>query len=332
MIWSAKRALRCFAYASGVLGLMHHLRNRRTLTVFMFHRVLPADSGAYSFSEREFAITVDGFRQTLDFICRHYNVVSHEAIRANVEHNVPLPDRAGLITFDDGWRDTLIYAFPELKQRNLPAVLFLSTEVIELSSERWWQDRLVEALTVEGNRERIESLLGIEGAGKTDNERLWKLTASLASLPDGQRHKLLDQIVANRALGRQLLLADELASLQPDISVAGHGHTHAPMTHCEDPKNDLSASYEVLRSQGCDDWAMSYPHGAYDVETTSIARSVGFRVLYTSDAHLMDASDSLSADGLFGRIHIPENEWTCDNGRISNSKLATYLFFRPIVR
>ena len=128
MIWSAKRALRCFAYASGVLGLMHQLRNRRTLTVFMFHRVLPADSGAYSFSEREFSFTVDGFRQTLDFICRHYNVVSHEAIRANVEHNVPLPDRAGLITFDDGWRDTLIYAFPELKKRNLPAVLFLSDE------------------------------------------------------------------------------------------------------------------------------------------------------------------------------------------------------------
>lgn len=332
MIWSAKRALRCLAYASGVLGLMHQLRNRRTLTVFMFHRVLPADSDTYSFSEREFAFTVDGFRQTLDFICRHYNVVSHEAIRANIEHSAPLPDRAGLITFDDGWRDTLIYAAPELRRRHLPAVLFLSTELIELSSERWWQDRLVEALIIAGNRERIESLLGIEDAGKTDNERVRKLTASLASLPDGQRHKLLDHIVAPRALGRQLLLAEELASLQPDISVAGHGHTHAPMTHCEDPKNDLSASYEVLRSQGCDDWAMSYPHGAYDVETTSIARSVGFRVLYTSDAHLMDASDSLSADGLFGRIHIPENEWTCDNGRISNSKLATYLFFRPIVR
>lgn len=332
MIWSAKRALRCLAYASGVLGLMHQLRNRRTLTVFMFHRVLPADSDTYSFSEKEFAFTVDGFRQTLDFICRHYSVVSHEAIRANVEHNVPLPNRAGLITFDDGWRDTLIYAFPELKQRNLPAVLFLSTEVIELSSERWWQDRLVEALTIAGNRERIESLLGIEGAGKTDNERLWKLTASLASLPDGQRHKLLDQIVANRPLGRQLLLADELTSLQPHISVAGHGHTHAPMTHCEDPAADLSASYDVLRAQGSDDWAMSYPHGAYDAKTASIAGSVGFRVMYTSDAYLVDTSDNLDPDGLLGRIHIPENEWTCDDGRISNSKLATFLFFRPIVR
>jgi hypothetical protein len=31
-----------------------------------------------------------------------------------------------------------------------------------------------------------------------------------------------------------------------------------------------------------------------------------------------------------GRIHIPENEWTCDGQGIAAEKLATFLFFRPI--
>lgn len=332
MIRSLKNLLRSLAYTSGLLRLLHRIRNRRTLTVFMFHRVLPVDSPAYACADKEFTFTTEGFGQTLDFILRHYNVVSHAHIQANISRNIPLPDRAGLITFDDGWRDTLIHAAPELRERNLPAVLFLATEVLDLTSPHWWQDRLVDALSISGNRERLESSLGIDISARTDTERIRQLTARLASLPDMQRHQLLDQIVPSRSLDRQMLNSDEVMTLLPNIAVAGHGHTHAPLTHCVDAVSDLTTSHAILKSIGCDAGAMSFPHGAYEAETDKKARLAGFEVIYTSDACLVDTSAPIQPTMPLGRIHVPENEWTCRNGRISLPRLATFLFFRPTMQ
>lgn len=329
MINRLKNTLRALAYASGVLGLIHRVRNRRTLTVFMFHRVLPADSAAYHCAEREFTFTVEGFGRTLDFILRHYNVVSHAAIEANIDSKVPLPDRAALITFDDGWRDTLIHAIPELRKRQLPAVLFLATDVLDSISTRWWQDRLVEAISTIGNRDLLESALCIDTTG-SDTERIRQLTARMASLPDAQRHEVLDRIIPSRSLERQMLHVEDVAALHPDIAVAGHGHTHAPLTHCEDASADLSTSHARLKSLGCDARAMSFPHGAYRVETAQKACAAGFEVIYTSDACLVDTTGHLQPAQLLGRVHVPDNEWTCSNGQISAPRLATFFFFRPI--
>ncbi|MDO9450588.1 MAG: hypothetical protein Q7J21_08895, partial [Rugosibacter sp.] len=102
----AKTVLRKLLYRTGVLGLTHRLRNRRTLTVFMFHRVLPKQSVEYQNAEKEFTFTVEGFRQCLDFIQQHYHLVSQAEVTAHLNGQQRLPQRAGLITFDDGWRDT----------------------------------------------------------------------------------------------------------------------------------------------------------------------------------------------------------------------------------
>ncbi len=48
-------------YRCGALGAWHRWRNRRALTVLMFHRVLPADHPTFTLAEREFTFTLDGF-------------------------------------------------------------------------------------------------------------------------------------------------------------------------------------------------------------------------------------------------------------------------------
>jgi len=116
-----KDVARHVLYGSGLLGLAHRVRNRRTLTVLMFHRVLPTNSEAYRHAEREFTFSENGFGRCLDFLRQHYNVVTLADLAAAKNGLKALPDRAALITFDDGWRDTLQYAQPALLQRRLPA-------------------------------------------------------------------------------------------------------------------------------------------------------------------------------------------------------------------
>jgi hypothetical protein len=128
-----------------------------------------------------------------------------------------------------------------------------------------------------------------------------------------------------------MLTADELPLLKPVFSVGGHGHSHAPLSECRSASGELEYSREYLGRHGGDDRAMSFPHGDCSGDVVRMARKAGYRYLFSSDPHLVDAERLEADERLFGRIHLPENQWTCDVRGISFPKLASFLFFRPIV-
>lgn len=70
--------------------------------------------------------TPDVFAAQLDHLVRHYRVVT----LADIESSSP-PPRAILITFDDGYRSVLEHAAPLLAARDLPAVVYLITGVVD---------------------------------------------------------------------------------------------------------------------------------------------------------------------------------------------------------
>lgn len=328
---AAKTVLRKLLYRMGVLGLAHRLRNRDTLTVFMFHRVLPKHSAEYQTAEKEFTFSVEGFGRCLDFIQRHYHVVSQAEVTAHLNGEQHLPHCAGLITFDDGWRDTLTHALSELEQRNLPAVLFLATEVVDLQTNDWWQDVLVELLEQEGGLSSIKSALAIRQIpGESRAEELRRITATLGALEELQRQAILQPRVSRSSGARQMLTRADLELLRPSITLAGHGHSHAPLSHHPRAGDDLAACRTQLQAMGGEDTVLSFPHGAYNAATLQQAHSAGFRICYSSDPILVNTSLTRSTQTPLGRIHVPENEWTCDAKGIADEKLAMFLFFRSI--
>lgn len=338
-MFAAKTFLRKLLYHAGVLSLVHRLRNRDTLTVFMFHRVLPKQSVEYQTAEKEFTFSVDGFGRCLDFIQRHYHVVSQAEVTACLNGQQRLPRCAGLITFDDGWRDTLTHALPELKKRTLPAVLFLATEVVDLEANDWWQDMLVELLAQEEGLTRIESALDAaknsalvtrQPVAADRADRLRQVTATLAAMTETQRQAILQPLIQRSSPARQMLARADLDKLRPWITLAGHGHSHGPLSHHPRASEDLAISRSQLQAFGGDDKVMSFPHGAYDESTLQQAHSAGFGICYSSDPILVNASRTRSPRTPLGRIHIPENEWTSDAKGIAGEKLATFLFFRQI--
>ncbi len=325
MMRLVKRVARQLGYVSGLFGALHRIRNRRTLTVFMFHRVLPRDSVAFARAEKEFTFSVDGFGVCLDFLSRHYQLISLADVRNALSGGPPLPDCAGLVTFDDGWRDTLAHALPELARRRIPGVLFLTTEVTELSANRWWQDALVERLTQASQPERIAKALDLP-----PGTSLSQLTAALAQTPVERRQALVSDHAANELLERQMLSSSELAGLAPWIMIAGHGHSHAPLIDASMATAELSACAAYLKGHGAETDCMSFPHGVVRPEVLPVAAAAGFGLCFTSEPHLNRLPFQPSQPPrLLGRIHIPENEWTMESGRISPARLANFLFWRP---
>jgi len=68
----------------------------------------------------------------LDFLQKHYRVVPLASLTDGT-----LPDRAVVITFDDGFRSVYEIALPLLRARNLPATCYLVTDTIEGKSSIW---------------------------------------------------------------------------------------------------------------------------------------------------------------------------------------------------
>lgn len=331
-----KDLLRSLAYHSGLLGLLHRWRNRHALTVLMFHRVLPDGDARLVLAERDFTLSLSAFQRVLDFVARHYQVVRLEDVHRWAAGQGELPPCPVLLTFDDGWRDTLVHAAPELQRRHWSAVLFLASEVPSLQAPRWWQDALVQALAEPGAHSRLWTAAGFTNEPDPPSNAAWRLTAHLAAWPEPARLAWLAQHAPGVGVAvreRQMLSTTELALLGPaSLEFAGHGHTHAPLTLAVNPAAELRASHRLVRQYHPGAAAMSFPHGAWNPVLVAQAQQAGFELIFNSEPTLARrASGAGSAQTVsmpLGRIHLPESEWTCRQGVIDPAKLARFLFGR----
>jgi peptidoglycan/xylan/chitin deacetylase (PgdA/CDA1 family) len=91
----------------------------RTLRVLMYHKVNDLWPNPTSVPTAVFAEQM-GLLGELGYV-----PVSLEAVRDYYLHGTPLPPRAVLITFDDGYRDNLENALPVLQRHGYPAVIFV---------------------------------------------------------------------------------------------------------------------------------------------------------------------------------------------------------------
>jgi hypothetical protein len=160
------------------------------------------------------------------------------------------------------------------------------------------------------------------------------LAAYLGAMPEADRQTWLAQHapeVSGQIAHRQMVTLSELKAIDKGrMAIGGHGHTHSPLTLSPYPEAELQASQRLLEELGQGVRSMSFPHGAWSSEMTAAARRSGFDWVFTSDAALVDVSRWPDPLPDLGRIHVPENAWTCRAGQIDFARLATFLFFRPV--
>jgi peptidoglycan/xylan/chitin deacetylase (PgdA/CDA1 family) len=91
----------------------------RTLRVLMYHKVNDLPGNPLTMPVSLFDEQMDQLRLL------GYTVVDLDAVLAHYVEGKPLPPRAVLITFDDGYHDNLAHAAPVLRKYGYPAVLFV---------------------------------------------------------------------------------------------------------------------------------------------------------------------------------------------------------------
>ncbi|MDQ1729375.1 MAG: hypothetical protein QOD33_1500 [Pyrinomonadaceae bacterium] len=100
--------------------------NRKQVTILCYHSVTERQEATPN-DPHKLHLPVETFRQHLDFLQAHYQIISlAEYVKARREHTA-LPDNAVVLTFDDGVRNFLTVVAPLLLKKGIPATSFLVT-------------------------------------------------------------------------------------------------------------------------------------------------------------------------------------------------------------
>jgi len=152
-----------------------HSRSVPLCTIFRYHRVNDDRDPFFD------ALPVSQFCAQMEYLAQHFHLVSLDQLAGG-----QLPSNGQrcsvAVTFDDGYRDNFVHAFPILEKMGIPATIFLTTGYIESGQLPWYdQVRLAFKLTSEPRF----SLQGIGGPSVTlegATDRLKAMNLALAWL------------------------------------------------------------------------------------------------------------------------------------------------------
>jgi len=314
-----KALIKKIVWASGVLSFYHRTRNRRTLSIAQLHRVLPDGSDEHRNSEQEYALTESEFEACLKFFRKHYNVVGLADVMAAVRGEKRLPDRAMLISFDDGWQDNVTFAEPLLKRYGMRATMFVNVEAIEQTGDRWWQDALVETFA---NKLAAQALPELGEAPK-----FYDAAIHMLQTPRDERVAKLAAGIRYTPASRQMLTAEALGRIDKSVwDIGSHGHTHSPLIYLDDVSREIGPTAATIAGwigQPVD--SIAFPHGRYTPAIVDRCYADGFAAVMSSDARLNN-SDALPR--VLGRINIDPTIAAAHSGYSANVNLAYGLWKR----
>ncbi|MDN5849442.1 MAG: polysaccharide deacetylase family protein [Nitrococcus sp.] len=175
----------------------HEARAKPTVSVLMYHQVgyfaTPQKHRAGYCHVRRFRAQM-GYLKSFD-----YNVISLEEAIAGLFDDRPLPARAVVLTFDDGYECFHEHAFPILAQHGFSATIFIVTGLLGRCAE-WLSDDQAKAPLMSAATIRELHRAGITfGSHSNTHPRLSSLSES----------KQRDQIFRSKAV-LENLLAEEV--------------------------------------------------------------------------------------------------------------------------
>lgn len=268
-VWAKEFMARllCMTGAAALARRSH----RGQLAILMFHGVEPKPLSPPCWH----VIDVDTLRRQLEYLQRHFTVLPLEEALERL-HGGTLPDRAAVVTFDDGTQNLITRAAPVLRDVDVPASVFLATGPMG-TEEALWPDQLWLAFARTQVAEVDLTALGLGSRqlrNADDRGEAYQLTVHhLKGLPDDQRLAWLGSVLtalaqdSNSAPGPFRLLSwEEARALAEgsDVTLYPHTVTHPILARCPDPKleHEIAASCTtVARETGRAPTVFAYPNG-----------------------------------------------------------------------
>jgi peptidoglycan/xylan/chitin deacetylase (PgdA/CDA1 family) len=127
--------------AVGLPPVVTRLRSllRDEITVLAYHRVLDVeDEAGYPFDPELISASSGDFAWQMAYIRKHYTPITFARLLDCLDGKDRLPPRPIIVTFDDGFDDNYLNAFPVLEALGVPATIFVSTGYVDQPRTFWF--------------------------------------------------------------------------------------------------------------------------------------------------------------------------------------------------
>lgn len=272
------------------------------ITIVMYHYVRPLRGSRYPELK---ALELERFRGQLDFIQSHYQVVSMEEVIAATRGDRVLPDRALLLTFDDGYRDHYQHVLPQLVDRGLqgsffpPVCAVREGRLLDVNKIHFIlasgadPQRLIDEIFATLDANRAEYALPsntkyfetYSKESRYDDPQVTFVKRVLQKgLPKSLREPLIDRLFHRFVSEDERDFAAELYMNSADLRelhsagmfIGSHGDQHLWLNtlSVEQQRREIDASLNFLTELGVPthDWVVCYPYGGYDNSLLEILR------------------------------------------------------------
>ena len=210
----------------------------RPVPVLMYHHVNPHQGDTVTVTPQTFEGQMEHLREA------GFKTLKLDELMSYIKGDMDI-QKAVVITFDDGWLDNYLYAFPVIKKYGLNAVIFLVTDWVDTASS---------------------SISDIPGDVPGHSE-------SKSLIRKGRSH----EVVLNWELIGEMLQSGA-------VEFHSHTKSHRPCDQLSGDEllEELEGSKRAIEKNLGPCPYLCWPYGKYDDTALDTARSSGYRALFTT--------------------------------------------------
>ncbi len=260
------------------------------------------------------------FRHQIEFMKNNFNIVTMEQVINAVEGGVKLPEKALLLTFDDGYIDNYTFALPVLEEYRvqgsffIPGKTFATHQLLDVNKIHYILasadiDELVEEV-----KNEMDYYRGSEYDYPPTDELFNKYAVSnrfdvketvfvkrmlQTVLPEELRNIISSDLfekyvgVSEEQLAYELYMTEEQVRTMKRhgmfIGIHGYDHYWLGNLASEQRKQDISMALDTL-DEFIDrkHWVMNYPYGNYNKDVLAYIESQGACVGLTTEVKIAE--------------------------------------------
>jgi peptidoglycan/xylan/chitin deacetylase (PgdA/CDA1 family) len=265
-------------------------KTAKNVQILLYHRVNDDQDPFFP------AVPTDRFEAQMEYLAGHYFTSSLQEVLERLKHD-DLPESTVVVTFDDGYRDNYVHAFPILQRFGIPATIFLASGAIG-SGKMLWHDRVFRAFR-NTTVPRLEQFANVkELALKTVQQKQQAqahVLQLLWTMPDDERLNCIDSLEkqlssssCDSSAHTMLNWDDVLAMSEHGISFGSHTVSHPILSKLSDERmrEEIEGSKRVIeRKINRPVNAFAYPVGRkqdFSNRAKGILKEAGYQCAVTT--------------------------------------------------
>lgn len=288
------------------------------LYIVMYHYIRDLKHSRYPKIK---GLDINLFRHQIDFFKSAFSVVTMEEVIAASKGEIVLPDRALLLTFDDGYIDNYTFAFPVLRENGIqgsffiPGKTFATRQLLDVNKIHYilastdigkLLPDIFERMDIYREKFDYPSNKELFGKYATENrfdtkEIVFVKNILQTILPEQVRNCITSDLFEKYVGATEEQIAYELYMTEEQIAtmkyngmfIGIHGYDHYWLSRLPEQqmRSDIDKALDVMMKGNFIDskeWVMNYPYGDYNQNVLEYAKSRGACVGLTTEVRIAD--------------------------------------------